>query len=489
MSVPEVRVGKLAVHGIAWSIVQNWGGRVLTFLLFVFLARLLTPEEFGMVSAAMIVLLLISQVAEFGFGDAIVQRRDYVPADANLPFFVSVAGSVVLAVLCALGAARIEQWLDAPGLRPIIFALCLVAPLTTISAFQERQYTRNFAFRRLAFRVLVANLIAGVVAVGCAIAGFGIWSLVVQTYLVAIVGLIWLWSRPVWLPTLEMRPRAFAELTRFGLPIMVMRLLDFAATRFFEVVMIGHYGIATYGLYVAGSRLYQTLTQLLQTALNNVALSILSRISHDTWRMAQIYQQAISIAALIFAPIFVGCAALIPEISSILFGARWSGMDDVARPLLLLGAMQSIQFINGPYLASRGRPGLVLFISAIRNITVIFVVMFVKHDSIVEFVKYFVIAQLAGAPISFVITAKELSVPLTRLALCILPATLACAVAFFAVEAARPLIAAEYLHGPFAVGAALGGIFALCFAAIALTIGYSQVKMVRSFIVNRLSAR
>lgn len=436
-SSPQRSISALAMHGVLWSVVQNWGGRLFTFLLFIVLARILTPTEFGQASAALIVLMLISLVAEFGFGDAIVQRRDLRDDDVNLPFYVSVAVSICLTVTSILSADRIETWLGAPGLAPIVIALVGVAPLTTISLFQEVNYRRHLAFRTLALRVLASNLVAGIAAIGCALVGGGVWSLVAQSYVATLVGLVWLWRRPIWMPGRALHPTSFAALMRFGSAVATMRLVDFAATRFFEVMLIARYGMASYGLYAAGAKLYQTLMQLLQSALNDVSLTVLSKISDDRERVARIYLQTITLAAMIFAPIFVACAAVSPEISSVLFGARWDGIDAVARPLLLLGAVQSVQFLNGPYLASRGRPGLLAGTALIKSAGIVAVTLSLATDNMAGFVYMFIFAQLLATPLSFGFVLIELRISLITLVLRMVPPIVGCAAADFIVGRLR----------------------------------------------------
>ena len=107
LSIEQKSIGAMATSGLFWAIVQNWGGRLFTFVLFIVLARFLDPTDFGTASAAALVLLLIGMIAEFGFGDAIVQRRDLEAVDVNAPFFLSLAAALVLAG--AESAARLKS--------------------------------------------------------------------------------------------------------------------------------------------------------------------------------------------------------------------------------------------------------------------------------------------------------------------------------------------------------------------------------------------
>lgn len=483
-SEQRMDLGRTAATSLAWSILQNWGKRGSTFVIFIVLSRFLTPTEFGMVAAATIILMMIGLLAEFGFGDAIVQRPGYQPADANLPFLLSVIGAVVIATVCAINAPTIARWMNAEGTEAIIVALCAIAPFNTISLFQEANYRRGFAYRQLAFRVFIANTLAGLLAIAGAVAGLGVWSLVAQTYLATFVGLWWLWRKPVWIPTRELRPRALREMTRFGLPMVSIRMIDFFAGRYFEIVLLGRYGIAAFGLYAVGSRLYNMMMQLLQSALGDVSLSVLSRVSDDRGRMGRIYLLTQSAAAYVVAPIFVCTAALMPEIAPVVFGEQWTGIEEIGRAMLLLGAVQSVQFLNGPYLSSRGRTGLVFSASLLRNLSVVACVLAIPTTAMAELVWLFVAAQLIVAPFPYWLVLRELRIPSLDLLRALAPAIVAGTAAFFAVEFARPELAPT-LQIPALLGLLLGGIFSATFAAVLLGLAYRRVLEVFQYFKGR----
>lgn len=480
-------VASLASRGIFWSLIQNWGAKFSTFFIFVLLARFLTPAEYGLAAAALSVLMLIGLVAEFGFGDAVVQRRNLLPREVNLPFFVALAAASVLALLAALLAGQIEGYLNSPGLAVVIVGVVAVAPLTTISLFQEMNYRRQMEFKALAFRVLISNVVAGAVAVMLAFMGAGVWSLVAQSYIAVLISIAWLWSRPKWVPSRDLDRRSFGELGRFGASVVSMRLLDFGATRLVEVLIVGRYGIAVLGLYAVGSRLYQVLMQLLQSALNDVSLTVLSRIADDRERMGRIYLQATMIAAYIAAPVFVACAALAPQICLILFDQHWVGVDVVARPLLLLGAVQSVQYLNGAYLSARGRPNVVLMIAAIKYGLMILGLLLVPTDGVAALVTLFAVLQLVATPLSFEVVRRELGLSWGAILATLSPSVIACAAGYAAVaglQAYLPPIENLYL-----ALMAWGGVFGVAFVIVTAVVGRSQVVQIYRFVRARLEER
>jgi O-antigen/teichoic acid export membrane protein len=481
----EQSVAEIATRGILWSIAQNWGGRAFTFILFIVLARFLTPADFGLASTAALALMLIAMVAEFGFGDAIVQRKDLKPADINLPFFVSVGLSISLAATVALLSDRIEKWLNVPGLTPVLIAVCLTAPLMTVSTFQEVNYRRNFAFKQLAFRVFVANLVAGPLAILCALMGGGVWSLVVQSYVTVVVSLGWLWKRPYWLPSLVLEWPRFRQLSRFGASVVSMRLIGFVSLRFVEFLIVARFGVAAFGLYAVGSRIYFTMLYMLQTSLTDVSLAVLSKISDDRDRTLHAYSQAIMIASMITSPLFVFTAALAPEICDVLLGSKWNGVSALAQPLLLLGALQCVQFLNGSYLSARGRPSWVLMTVVSKMVAVVAGLLLVPTTHVIELVIVFVVAQLVEIPISYWFVAKDLQYPLRNVFRILTPSFASNAAAFFAVKFLRPTIMAS-IPWSLASGLVLGLVYVLVYLIVLCLLGRGQINQVKTFILNRV---
>lgn len=482
-------LGGTAMHSMFWSLVQNWGGRMLNFVQFVVLARFLSPQDFGLAAAAAIITLFITLVAEFGFADAIIQRQGLQAEDINLPFYLSIGASCLMAVLAILFAGTFERWLEVPGLARVVMVLSPVAPITTVSMIQESVYKRELSFKMLAFRIMIANVIATCVSVPCAILGFGVWSLVIQTYLVALIGAVWIWRKPLWKPGRVLRPAAAVQMGRFGISVVGMRLLDFASTRTVEVLMIRRFGVQAYGFYTTSSKLNQTLMDLLQAALNDVSLSLLSKISDQRERLAAVYRTSIAIAGNVVPPIFVAAAALSPEICSVLFDERWKGIDRLAAPLFLLSAIQALQFFSRPYLNARGRSEIVLVISAVKTAGVLLVILLAPSHNILDLVRYFVLVQVALSPVSFGFVARELKLPYLQVYIDLAPIALACAGGFLAVYEARGPLQLVLGHSPLLNGLVLGIVFGLAYAALISLFGRRQLGVAIDFVRARLQER
>lgn len=425
------------LNGLAWSMVQSWGGKALQFVLFLFLARLLSPEEFGLAVAISTLLLLLSAVAEFGFGEALIQRRGLEDRDINLPFAISMAISISIALGMGLTSGYIETWMNMPGLAPLLVTASFILPMMTAAAFQEALYKRHLDFRTLAFRQIVALSLSGVAGIACAFSGLGALSMVIQQLLFVAISMIWLWSRPKWLPFRSFDTASLNPLSRYGVNVVANRLLDFFITRTVEIVILAAYGATGLGIYAVGARVYVTLIQLFVTAVLDVSLSALSKISHEQERLRGTYFRSISISALLTVPVFVGVAALSDEYTILLFGEKWAEAAGVMTPLMLAGSIQGVQFINGAYFSAMGKPQITLFMNVAKFIAVLGIFNIFNLSSIDEAAKFYAAALLVTTPITFALICHYLRLSIVGIIFRILPFYIFSAVAFAAVSYTR----------------------------------------------------
>lgn len=426
--------------GLLWSLVQSWGVKGLNLLLYIVLARLLSPTEFGIAAAVALVLLLQQLVAEFGFGEALIQRAVLSKQDVTLPFVVGVSASVLLSLIVALFAHQIAHLINIPDLAPYLIVASLFAPLATATAFQESLYKRDLDYKPLAIRQFVALILSSVIGVGFAVYGMGAWSLIIQAVISSVISMVWLWRKPRWLPNRQYDFVSFRAIGKFGASVFSTRFIDFGATRSIDFVIVTLHGAVALGLYTIGSKLYQTAMELLFRAFMDVSLSALSRIAHDRIRLSGTYRRVVTTSSLFGTPVFFALAALSPEITHVLFGFKWAGSELVMAPLMLIGGMQCIQFANGPYLTAIGKPHLTLWLTLIKLAAVLPAIIFVPSGSVGQLVEIYVLALLVVTPFTFGLVAKELGIRVRDIVIWIAPGLTSAGIAYLSVSAARGTI-------------------------------------------------
>lgn len=473
-----------ALSSIFWGAAQSWGGKLILFALFLILARILTPLEFGVVSAAVSIMLIVTQVADFGFGDAIVQRPDVKDEDINLPFFCSLFLSVLISFFLFFWAEEIGSYLKVEGIASVLKVMSLVGPLTILSQIQETVLRKRLEYKRLAIRVFVANTASGIAAVFVALLGGGVWSLVLQALCTVLLSLIWLWWRPAWKPSLRLNWTSFFQLKRYARNVVGVRVLDILATRTVELLILGYFGPAVLGLYSVGSRLYMTLMQLFQGALSDVALSLLSRISHDRALTAGVYFKTSTLSTLLVSPIFVCLSVVASEIGNILFGHKWNGVDHVLQPLLLVGAVQCVQLINSTYLNACGKPGLVLFMGMVKAPVVIAALYVSQETGVRGMMIAYAAAQLVTTPISFYLITKTLNISWRSLGAEILPVVACLAIASISGGALRNVLVG-HVELDLLRTALTSLVFFLVYAIAVSVFARQQARVVSEYVLSR----
>jgi O-antigen/teichoic acid export membrane protein len=425
--------------GLFWSVAQSWGGKLLALALFMVLARVLDPHEFGVFAAAMAVLAFVGIFVDQGLGEAIVQRPEVTPRLLNTAFIINLVLAVVVVGVLWLAAPVIAARLEIEELTSILRVASIVVPLTALSFSQQAMQRRNFHYRWLAFCALVSVLVSGALAIGFALRGYGAWSLVVQAVSAAAVTTVLLWIKPQWVFSLDTDFQGVKPLVTYGLNRLGMNVLDFGNTRYVELFLAAALGPAALGIYLVGVRVYQALMQALSSAILDVAHNGFSRLAHDRARVLVAYYKAITVTAAVGVPAFVFLAVLAPEATLLFFGEKWSASADVMQPMALLGAVQVLQFYNGTVCNAMGRPSVSFYFMVLKTLVTFVTLWLVRDQGLLAIVYWYVGSQLITTPVSFYLVYRVLGVSVMEIAKRSWPFLVACLIGAMAMEVTRRL--------------------------------------------------
>ena len=362
-----VNLRKRAAKGVFWTAASNWGNELTRLLLFMVLARLLTPEQFGLVALALVFIMLTQVVAEQGMADALVQRRRLDPEHLDSAFWMSVAVGLVLAALLAGLAVPIALLLGQADLAPVLAALAVAMPIGSLSLVQRAVLMRRMAFRSLALRTLISIAVGAACALAAALLGFGVWSLVVQHTVTPLVGMLVLWRVSDWRPRLRFSYAHFRDLFAFGVNVVGSRLLLTFSRRSDELFIGGFLGAASLGIYTVAYRMVRLLIQLTSSLVDQVAFPLYSRLQDEPTRRARAYYKTTSFAALLAFPAFTATLVMAPEFLTVLFGPQWEASVPIVQILSVLGVIQLLSQLNATLLRAAGKPAWQLAIIALTT--------------------------------------------------------------------------------------------------------------------------
>ena len=360
------------VKAIFWSATQNWGGKAISFLVFLVLSRLLEPEAFGLVALAYTFTTFAQIFLDQGFSDAIVQRAELERKHLDTAFWIGVLTGSLLMAIGVAGSRWMAGFFNQPQLAPIISWLSLSFLLAALSGTQQAYLRRELAFQSLAVRSLVGAAISGIIGVSMAFAGWGVWSLVAQNLVNGLVGAIILWRASRWRPGFNFSKKHFKDLFGFGLSTVGAKIVDFFNRRA-DDLLIGYFlGPTALGYYTIAYRLLLMMIELLTSVTNLVSFSAFSRLQHNPEQMRRAFYKVTQYTSLISFPAFLGILIIAPEMVPALFGSKWSPSIPVMQILALIGILQSVSYFNGSVLRAAGKPSWrlgILLLNAICNVT------------------------------------------------------------------------------------------------------------------------
>ncbi|GAB3823445.1 lipopolysaccharide biosynthesis protein [Hymenobacter jeollabukensis] len=315
---------KAAVHGVKWTTAATLTTSVLQVGYTAVMARLLSPEAFGLVALAGILLRFGSYFAQMGMEQAIIQKAELTQRDVRAAFTSSVGLSVVfgglLLLLAPVGGHLLEQPAVVPVVRALSGGLMLVGLYSTAISLLRRQ----MRFRTLA-TVEVTAFLVGYAGVGIVLAwrGYGVWSLVGAQLAQAAVLMVLAYAAT----RHSIRPlfdwATYRPLVHYGGWSSVISFCEYMTGELDKLSISRLWGAAAVGLYSRAWMLIGLPIYTLSSSVARVALPSFSQVQHDRPRLRAAYLRSLVLIGSVIPPICLGAAAAAPEVVRVMLGAKW----------------------------------------------------------------------------------------------------------------------------------------------------------------------
>ena len=345
-----------AVRGVFWSAAQKWGVRIISFFVILILARLVSPESFGLVAYAIVFTSFAQIIVDQGFSDAIVQFSNIEREHLDTAFWIGIFTGTTLTLASVAASGLIAKIFREPQLREIIIWLSPIFILSALSSVQQSILRRSLDFKKLTLRSLISTSTSGVVAITMALLGYGVWSLVAKLLVDSAVSVIALWRISDWRPNFSFSWKHFHELFSFGINIIGGDLVDFLSVHA-DDFLIGYYlGTVALGYYTMAYNLLNVLTDLLVTVPNKVAFPIFSKLQNDPIRLKSAFYEVTQLQSIVAFPLFLGLLVVAPEAVSVLYGVKWVASTSVIQILMFMGIARSASYFYSSIFRAAGKP-------------------------------------------------------------------------------------------------------------------------------------
>ncbi len=475
-----------SVRAAGWVAVSAIGNVVLSFVVFLVLARLLDPSEFGLVAVAVVFIDILLIVTRGGLPDLVVQTDRLDDGFVDTAFWVALASGCLYGLALVALSWPIAWMLRIPELQPVLAALAATFVIAAAGVIHEARLQRLFGFRSLAIRALVANLIGGSVAIALALNGFGVWSLVIQRLLATGMTTLLTWAAFPWLPGWRfVRAHARRQLA-FGSRVFSTQLLLTLSIRSQEVVAAYFLSTADIGLLRMAWRCIDLISQVAVIPLAAVALPTYARLQDRPRDLAAAFDGFVAMSAVLALPAFVGMAVVAPHLVPLLFGEQWRDAVPVLRILALLGPEFVATSMLWMIFTASDRTGTALVLSAAQFTITILASLVTAPFGLSALVVGHVLRAYLFSPV--VVRAAGRFVPVGTLAVAAsLAPILACSLAM----GATVFLAQDRLYarlGDHAGLAAAIGLGILIYGILALLFLRAPLRRSVALILNRKAA-
>lgn len=355
-----VSIKKSIVSGVKWTTLSTSLVTGIQAFQLIVLARLLKPEDFGLMAMAMVVIGFCQAYADMGISAAIVYKQDVSESQLSSLYWLNViAGIVIYSVILAV-TPFVTIFFHEPRVGEVLPVIAISIIISSLGLQFHWLLEKGLQFDLLAKQEITSTVIAGMVAIPCAFMGQGVWSLVwgqltasgVKTVLLLKVGL------SKWPPRLHLRTNDLGEYLKFGMYQMAERSINYFNTKVDQLLIGNLLGAHELGYYNFAFQLVSEPVSRINPILTRVAFPVFARMQGEVLRLQQGYIKVVNLLSSTNAPLLIGLAAVAPLLVPAIFGSQWTPAVMLVQILALYSFVRSTGNPIGSLLLARGRADL-----------------------------------------------------------------------------------------------------------------------------------
>lgn len=359
------------VRGTIWSGIDSIAGQGITFLVGLVLARLLSPQEYGLIGYITIIVAILNSIVDSGFSNALIRKKDAGEIDYNTTFIFNLVLSLLMAGVMIVTAGPISRFFNEPELVPLIRVMSAIVVINAAAIVQRTTLTKRVDFKTQTKVSLIASATSGVVGIGMALSGMGVWSLVGQQLSRQLLNTVFLWIFNRWIPTLQFSWRSFRELFGFGWKLMVSGLIDTTWKEIYQLVIGKCYTTETLGQYTRGKQFSDIFSSNMTTIIQRVSYPVLSSVQDERTRLKEGYRKIIKVSMLLSFVLLFGLGAVAEPLLYVLIGGQWSEAARYLQIVVFSACLYPLHAINLNMLQVQGRSDLFLKLEIIKKIVAV----------------------------------------------------------------------------------------------------------------------
>lgn len=353
--------------GILWNLSEQFAKRGVSILVTLLLAKFLVPEDFGLVAMMAVFLTLGQTLMDSGFREALIRLESVRQEDYATAFYANLALGLVSYGILYVAAPVIAEFYEEPRLVTLIRVSSLTVVITSFQVVQVASLSRELNFKVQLKASFPAGVISGILAVCLAYLGMGVWALIIQMLLNAIVHTTLLWVLEGWRPTRQFSWPSIGVMYNFGYKLFLSGILDTIFQNLYVIVIAKIFSAQVAGLYFFAQKIKELIVQQLVTSIQKVTYPALASLQSDEVRLKRGYKNIVVLMSTTLFPGILFIAVVAGPVFELLLPDKWLPAVPYFQLLCIATIMLPLHSVNLNILKVKGRSDLFLYLEVIKK--------------------------------------------------------------------------------------------------------------------------
>ena len=309
--------------GLLWGGISNGIQQLLNLFFGIFLARLLTPDDYGMVGMLSIFTLIAGSIQESGFTAALANKKEIKHEDYNAVFWFSISTSLCIYTLLFFCAPLIAQFFNQPELTSLARYSFIGFVISSTGVAQNAYMFRNLMVRQKAQSIIIGLLVSGTIGVTLAYHGYSYWGIATQslTYVITVMTCYWFFSP--WRPTFHFNLKPLRGMISFSSKMLATNIFNHLNNNIFSIILGKFYSEKEVGFYNQANKWNYMGHSLVSGMINGVAQPVLAQVTDDKERQLRVFRKMMRFTAFVSFPAMFGLSLIAPELITIAITDKW----------------------------------------------------------------------------------------------------------------------------------------------------------------------
>lgn len=361
-------LGGKTIYGVFWSMGQELGSKLISFIITIILARLLSPVEFGLLAMLFVFIAVGNALLDGGLTSSLIRTAELTQKDCSTVFYFNLVGSLFIYGVLFFLAPLISGFYHQPVLTNVVRVYGFVLIINAFYGIQQTLLVKEMKFKTMTMIQIPAVVGGGILGVVLAKFGFGVWSLVWMSLLNSFISTVLHWFFSPWRPILLFDSVSFKKHFNYGYKLTLSSLLDKVYQNIYTIIIGKFYAPAQLGFYSRAESISQLPTGIISSAISKVTLPMFAKIAHDREQLVHVYRKVMLQVLFWMAPLLVALSVIAEPLFILMLTDKWLPAVPYFQILCIAGVMYPINAYNLNILKVKGHSDLFLKLEVIKKI-------------------------------------------------------------------------------------------------------------------------